>query len=188
MGIYNNVPGKTSKVNTKNKVVPDEPSKPKRREKEVPMTTRMKNIVSTDKEPSKGTKVIPAEKSKAPTKVADISRPRNVVGSEVTNINPRRSVMGANDVDAGSPPPVQRAPAATQPVVTKTPVVKAPVARTPVESASSRAARQAAYDDWKRSQAELGAPGMKKGGSVKSSASSRGDGCAQRGKTRGRFV
>jgi len=28
----------------------------------------------------------------------------------------------------------------------------------------------------------------KKGGVVKSSASSRGDGCAQRGKTRGRFV
>ena len=28
----------------------------------------------------------------------------------------------------------------------------------------------------------------KSGGSVKSSASSRGDGCAQRGKTRGRFV
>jgi hypothetical protein len=30
--------------------------------------------------------------------------------------------------------------------------------------------------------------GMKKGGSVKSSASSRADGCAQRGKTRGKFV
>ena len=30
--------------------------------------------------------------------------------------------------------------------------------------------------------------GMKKGGSVKSSASSRGDGCAQRGKTKGRMV
>lgn len=29
---------------------------------------------------------------------------------------------------------------------------------------------------------------MKKGGSVKSSASSRGDGCAQRGKTKGRMV
>ena len=30
--------------------------------------------------------------------------------------------------------------------------------------------------------------GLKKGGSVKSSASSRGDGCAMRGKTRGRMV
>lgn len=37
----------------------------------------------------------------------------------------------------------------------------------------------------------VGAPGMKKGGKVKakaSSASKRADGCAQRGKTRGRFV
>jgi len=32
------------------------------------------------------------------------------------------------------------------------------------------------------------AMGMKKGGSVKSSASKRGDGCAQRGKTKGRMV
>lgn len=32
------------------------------------------------------------------------------------------------------------------------------------------------------------AGGYKKGGSVKSSASRRGDGCAQRGKTRGRIV
>ena len=30
--------------------------------------------------------------------------------------------------------------------------------------------------------------GMKKGGMVKSSASKRGDGCAQRGKTKGRMV
>lgn len=38
----------------------------------------------------------------------------------------------------------------------------------------------------------IGAPGMKKGGKVKakakSSASKRGDGIAQRGKTKGRFV
>ena len=31
-------------------------------------------------------------------------------------------------------------------------------------------------------------PGMKKGGMVKSSASKRADGCAQRGKTKGRMV
>lgn len=30
--------------------------------------------------------------------------------------------------------------------------------------------------------------GMKKGGTVKSTASKRGDGCAQRGKTKGRMV
>lgn len=45
----------------------------------------------------------------------------------------------------------------------------------------------------RREQAAVGAPptGMKKGGKVKakaSSASKRADGCAQRGKTRGRFV
>jgi hypothetical protein len=31
-------------------------------------------------------------------------------------------------------------------------------------------------------------PGMKKGGTVKSSASHRADGVAQRGKTRGKFI
>ena len=34
----------------------------------------------------------------------------------------------------------------------------------------------------------IGAPRMKTGGLVKSPASSRADGCAQRGKTKGRFV
>jgi len=38
-------------------------------------------------------------------------------------------------------------------------------------------------------QSQTGMPfGMKKGGAVKSSASSRGDGCAMRGKTKGRMV
>jgi hypothetical protein len=36
--------------------------------------------------------------------------------------------------------------------------------------------------------AARGGAGMKKGGAVKSSASSRADGCAQRGKTRGKMV
>ena len=34
----------------------------------------------------------------------------------------------------------------------------------------------------------LGGKGMKKGGSVKSSASKRADGCAQRGKTKGKYL
>ena len=77
-----------------------------------------------------------------------------------------------------------------------------PAARAPVESSSSRASRQAAYEDWVKTNRdpmtkEYLATGMKKGGkvtcmnsggSVKSSASSRGDGCAQRGKTRGKWV
>ena len=74
----------------------------------------------------------------------------------------------------------------TKPAVATTAPVKKPtvVSRAPVETAASRASRQAAYDDWKKSQAALGAPGMKKGGAVKSKI----DGCAQRGKTRGRII
>ena len=41
--------------------------------------------------------------------------------------------------------------------------------------------------DLQRAMANKLTPGMKKGGMVKSSASSRGDGIAQRGKTRGRI-
>ncbi len=52
---------------------------------------------------------------------------------------------------------------------------------------------ESAEEKRRREQAAVGAPptGMKKGGKVKakaSSASKRADGCAQRGKTRGRFV
>ena len=48
---------------------------------------------------------------------------------------------------------------------------------------------ESAEEKRRREQAAVGAPtGMKKGGKVKSSASKRGDGIAQRGKTRGRFV
>jgi hypothetical protein len=49
-------------------------------------------------------------------------------------------------------------------------------------------------DDKKKKEARAAmaaktpAPGMKKGGMVKSSASKRADGCAQRGKTKGRMV
>lgn len=49
---------------------------------------------------------------------------------------------------------------------------------------SDKKAAQKDYDLFK-SEAEMG---MKKGGSVKSSASKRADGCAMRGKTRGKMV
>ena len=75
-------------------------------------------------------------------------------------------------------PTTKPAPATTAPV--KKPTV---VSRAPVETAASRTSRQAAYDDWKKSQAVLGAPGMKKGGAVKSKI----DGCAVRGKTKGKY-
>ena len=85
---------------------------------------------------------------------------------------------------------------------TTTPSPVKPAARAPVESSSSRASRQAAYEDWVKTNRdpmtkEYLATGMKKGGkvtcmksggAVKSSASSRGDGCAQRGKTRGKWA
>ena len=43
-------------------------------------------------------------------------------------------------------------------------------------------------EEKKKAAAAAGAPAMKKGGMVKSSASKRADGCAQRGKTKGRMV
>lgn len=48
--------------------------------------------------------------------------------------------------------------------------------------AARKAAREAAAEERREAR------GMKKGGSVKSSASKRGDGIAQRGKTKGRMV
>ena len=44
-----------------------------------------------------------------------------------------------------------------------------------------------AYENFQKSP-EADTIGMKKGGKVKSSASKRADGCAVRGKTRGKFV
>ena len=101
----------------------------------------------------------------------------------------------------------------------KKPTPKPKPKSAPVESSSSRASRQAAYDDWVKSNRDpmsqlakdrgvlnsrntpsdlpVKPDGMRKGGKVtcmksggpvKSSASSRGDGCAQRGKTRGKWV
>ncbi len=43
-------------------------------------------------------------------------------------------------------------------------------------------------EDWKKSSKEMTKDSYKKGGAIKSSASARGDGCAQRGKTKGRMV
>jgi hypothetical protein len=44
-----------------------------------------------------------------------------------------------------------------------------------------------AYENFQKSP-EADTIGMKKGGKVKSSASKRADGCAVKGKTRGKFV
>ena len=72
-----------------------------------------------------------------------------------------------------------------RPVAVARPVV--PVARPAV--VSNPAMDEMRNADLQRPMANKLTPGMKKGGMVKSSsASSRGDGCAQRGKTKGRFV
>ena len=100
-----------------------------------------------------------------------------------------------------SPAAKTTTPSPAAKTTTPSPAAKT-TARAPVESSSSRASRQAAYEDWVKTNRdpmtkEYLATGMKKGGkvtcmnsggSVKSSASSRGDGCAQRGKTRGKWV
>jgi hypothetical protein len=44
------------------------------------------------------------------------------------------------------------------------------------------------YNPDDQTYTQISGPGMKKGGVVKSSASKRADGCAQRGKTKGRMV
>jgi hypothetical protein len=47
---------------------------------------------------------------------------------------------------------------------------------------------QYSYNPQDQTYTQLGNTGMKKGGMVKSSASKRADGCAMRGKTKGRIV
>lgn len=65
------------------------------------------------------------------------------------------------------------------------------VAKGDLAQARSAAARSAEADAWaarvKNARSAPGMTGYKKGGSVKSSASSRADGIAQRGKTRGKI-
>ena len=101
-----------------------------------------------------------------------------------------------------TPSPAAKTTTPSPAAKTTTPSPVKPAARAPVESSSSRASRQAAYEDWVKTNRdpmtkEYLATGMKKGGkvtcmksggAVKSSASSRGDGCAQRGKTRGKWA
>jgi hypothetical protein len=85
----------------------------------------------------------------------------------------------------------------------KAPTAKAPTAKSASkgESQSSKDSRMAAYEDWvktnrdpatasylKTGQMKKGGSACKgyaKGGSVKSSAASRGDGCATKGHTKG---
>ena len=73
-----------------------------------------------------------------------------------------------------------------RPVAVARPAMVSPMVKPPV--ASNPAMDEMRNADLQRPMANKLTPGMKKGGMVKSSsASSRGDGCAQRGKTRGRI-
>ena len=75
-----------------------------------------------------------------------------------------------------------------RPMAVARPVVPTPVARPAVApSVPNPAMDEMRNADLQRAMTNKLTPGMKKGGMVKSSASSRGDGCAQRGKTRGEY-
>ena len=116
-----------------------------------------------------------ADKGRFNKQVADAKSEAGMASTNKQYAKPSNPVV---DKITAASPTTKPAPATTAPV--KKPTV---VSRAPVETAASRTSRQAAYDDWKKSQAVLGAPGMKKGGAVKSKI----DGCAVRGKTRGKY-
>ena len=154
------------------------------------MATEFKNTAGQTKAYTRSTKNVtkpedsPEEKSKAQSDQISAKGKAAKEASERAASNskaPQHDFKGDTSLDMANPK--------SKSDVVSTPKAKPVAARTPVETSASKASRQAAYNDWKSSQAAIGAPGMKKGGMVKSSsASSRGDGCAQRGKTRGRFV
>jgi len=187
MGKFNNIPGQSApKGDIKNKFKPDDTE-------------------------YKGTKVIPYDASKSGTAkpVIASTTPKNEVGNEITNVSPRKSVIGKNDVEGttrapsamqsskigATTPPVT---ATTSPVAAKTaPVVKPTMKSAPTskyrggrsEEDINRMIAEATPDRMRASQFEKDNPDAtpyKKGGMVKSGAS-RGDGCAQRGRTRGKY-
>lgn len=71
---------------------------------------------------------------------------------------------------------------------------KATPKKAPTETTASRASRQSAYEDWKKSQADIRGTTLKKGGKVKTKCYAtggsvgKGDGCATKGRTKGRIV
>jgi outer membrane protein TolC len=83
---------------------------------------------------------------------------------------------------------------AMRPSTPPDPAVEASIRNAPAEAERKRrqmvaenAARRAAAAEQVKARLAQPRPGMKKGGSV-SSASKRADGCATKGKTKGRFV
>lgn len=142
-----------------------------------------KNTFKADDAPSKGTKVIPYVPKAAEEKKSYPGTWGKGSDSKVAAVESKPEVKSE----------VKSAPVAK-------PAVKAAKAALK-ETEASRSSRQAAYDDWKKSQKALGAPGMKKGGVAKKKMACGGkayakgglvkasksiNGVAQRGLTKGK--
>jgi hypothetical protein len=164
-----------------------------------------KNKVAPDAPSTKGTKFIPYDESKtAPVKeVVKNTRPKNLVDKEITNISPvKKSTTHPNDVEGTNrvTAPVSTktaAPTVTKtaaPAVTKTvaPTKTAVPTKTAAPVAKSRFERMRdVYNSFGKESDTAENQAIQKrietyklGGAVKAS---RGDGIAQRGKTRGRI-
>ena len=114
------------------------------------------------------------------------TKPTKVTKKEVTVETPTGNIGSRNSFDAGEVSPFAPRTAAEKLIDYPSRTADAP---TPAEVAATIAAK----DEPRFSTSNP--MGMKKGGKVKcmssggsSKASSRGDGCAQRGKTRGRMI
>ena len=161
MGKYNNMSGENApKASTKNKFEAEDVK-------------------------SKGSKIKSYDASKAtPSKkiVADAS-PKNIVDKDITSV--KKPVMDANDVAVDMMPTKTSTPVVTKtaaPAVTKT---AAPVAKSRFERMRDAYDKFGKESDTAENQAaQKRIEGYKSGGSVKAS---RGDGIAQRGKTKGRI-
>jgi hypothetical protein len=213
MAKFNNIPGQSApKGDIKNKFKPDDTE-------------------------YKGTKVIPydASKSGIAKPIVANTTPKNTVDKDITNVSPRKSVIGANNVESTESKPAPVTKTITPVTKTITPVTKTiakPVAKTAIPSTPYRGGRsekdiQAMIDDANKSsgvsrdmpemvrmadasrvadksnldrmratQLQEDNPGMKRGGVVKKaykaggavkSGASRGDGCAIRGRTKGKY-
>ena len=175
----------------------------KRRVKDSELDKNMRNTVSAGAPSTKGTKFIPYDESKAaPVKeVVKNTRPKNLVDKDITNISPvKKSTTYPNDVEGTNRVTAPVSTKTAAPVVTKTaaPAVTktvaptktaAPVAKSRFERMRDVYASYGKESDTAENQAiqkrlSGGMANYKSGGSVKAS---RGDGIAQRGKTRGRI-
>ena len=137
-----------------------------------------KNKFEAEDMKSKGSKIKSYDASKAtPSKkiVAD-TNPRNIVDKDITSV--KKPVMGANDVEGTN--------RVTAPVSKKTasPVAKSRFERMRDAYASFGGSGDTAENQAIQKRLSSGMANYKSGGAVKAS---RGDGIAQRGKTRGKM-